>query len=191
MSKRMVAAVAAIMLLIGCSEKPERYGRERPPVGDLYEGDRGLQSKDVVQASDQMAQDLLADHELNASHDRWLLVVDHIENRTTDNGFDMDIFLERLRVNLAKHGRGRVQLLENKNKLRDLQSRELDQERDTYGQGPGATPAKRIQPAYALYGRIMEMPNRKTSYYLAEFTVSDMKSGEQKWTNAYEVKAMR
>ena len=155
-------------------------------MSELDSRDKGLQSKDVVQASDQMAQDLLADQGLNASHDRWLMVVDHVENRTTDRGFDMDIFLERLRVNLAKYGKGRVQLVENRAKLRDLQSRELDSERDG-----GPAPQRRMQPDYGLYAKIMELPNRGTSYYLAEFSVTDLKSGLQVWTNAYEVKVAR
>ena len=181
---------AALLLVIGCSDKPHEYGRERPPVGELDDRDKGLQSKDVVSASDQMAQDLLADPGLNGSRDRWLMVVDHVENRTMDRGFDMDIFLERLRVNLARQGRGRVQLVENKAKLQELQSRELDNERDNYGQG-GAAPVRRTQPDYGLYARVMELPNRGTSYYLCEFTATDLKSGLQVWTNAYEVKVAR
>lgn len=181
----------AVLGAAGCSDKPHEYGRQRPPVGELDERDRGLQSKDVVAASDQMAQDLLADRELNASRDRWMMVVDHVENKTSNHGFDMDIFLERLRVNLARYGKGRVQLVENKAKLRDLQARELDSERDDQGQGAAATPRPRSQPDYALYARVMELPNRGTSYYLCEFTATDLKSGHQVWTNAYEVKVAR
>jgi hypothetical protein len=193
----MLKSIAGVLVGVavlggsGCSDKPHEYGRQRPPVGELDERDRGLQSKDVVSASDQMAQDLLADRELNASRDRWMMVVDHVENRTSNRGFDMDIFLERLRVNLARYGKGRVQLVENKAKLRDLQARELDSERDDYGQGATATPRPRSQPDYALYARVMELPNRGTSYYLCEFTATDLKSGHQVWTNAYEVKVAR
>lgn len=181
MIKAICAAVALGVLAIGCADKPHEYGQQRPPVGELDSRDRGLQSKDVVAASDQMAQDLLADPALNASHTRWTVVVDHVENKTTDNAFDMDIFLERLRVNLARQGKGRVQLIENKAKLHDLQAREIE--------GGGQTPG--IQPDYALYARIMEMPNRGTSYFLAEFSITDLRSREQVWTNAYEVKVAR
>jgi hypothetical protein len=190
MWKRLVLT-AALGAMVGCSDKPHDYGRQRPPVEELDSRDRGLQSKDVVSASDKMAQDLLAAPELNSSRERWVMVVDHVENRTSDRGFDMDIFLERLRVNLAKYGKGRVQLVENKTKLRELQSRELDSERDDYGQGATAAPRARLQPDYALYARIMELPNRGTSYYLAEFSASDLRNGQQVWTNAYEVKAAR
>jgi hypothetical protein len=192
--KRFGLFAAMALLATGCShDRPHEYGEERPPVGELTPGDKGLQSKDVVEASDRMAMDLLALPEMNASKDRWLIVVDHIENRTSNARFDLDIFLERLRVNLAKHGKGRVQLIENREKLHQLQSRELEQERDDFGQGPGkAKPGPAgIQPDFGLYGRIMEMPNRGTSYFLCEFSLTDLHSREQVWTNAYEVKVAR
>jgi hypothetical protein len=181
--KRAVAAMAVGLLLIGCADKPHEYGKQRPPVGELDSRDKGLQSKDVVQASDQMAQDLLADPKLNESRTQWLMVVDHVDNETTDRGFNMDIFLERLRVNLARYGKGRVQLVENRAKLRDLQSRELD--------APDAAAHPRTQPDYGLYAKVIELPNRGTSYYLCEFTATDLKSGLQVWTNQYEVKVER
>ena len=176
----------------GCAgrDRPYEYSRERPPVDQLDPRDRGLQSKDVVSASDQMAMDLLALPELAATGHRWLIVVDRVENLTASRRQDLDIFLERLRINLARYGRGRVQLIENRDKLRDLQFRELEQERDDFGQTGGrrAPGPAGIQPDFALYGRIMEMPNRATSYFLCEFTLTDLNTREQVWTNAYEVR---
>ena len=128
--------------------------------------------------------DLLADPNLNASHDRWTIVVDRVENRTVNSRFDLDVFLERLKSNLARHGKGRVQLIENKAKLSELQSRELDA--GTPVTGPGG-----IQPDYALYARVNELPNRGTSYYLIEFTLTDLKTRALAWTNSYEVKVAR
>jgi hypothetical protein len=183
---------------IGCyHDRPHDYGQRRPPVDRVNKDERGLGSKDVVAASDQMAQDLLSSPDLNSSREQWLMVVDRVENRTTSQEFDLDIFLERLRVNLHKHGRGRVTLVENRDKLRELQSRELEGgggAGDEFGQGGGgrgaAVPAG-IQPDYALYGRIMELPNRGTSYFLCEFTVTDLRTRQLVWTNAYEVKTAR
>ena len=192
MSKRTMLLVALpLTIMLGCAHE---YKDERPDVSQLDKRDSGLQSKDVVQASDQMAMDLLADPNLNASHDRWTIVVDRVENRTVNSRFDLDIFLERLKTNLARHGKGRVQLVENLAKLRELQSRELDNEpNDPYGQGsaPARSGPKGVQPAYGLYARISELPNRGTSYYLIEFTLTDMRTGELAWTNAYEVKVAR
>jgi hypothetical protein len=180
-------------------DKPHEYGRERPPVEDLDARDRGLQSKDVVVASDQMAQDLLALPELNESKHQWTIVVDRVENRTTNNRFDLNIFLSRLRVNLSKYGHGRVALIENKARYRDVQSRELEtneREGDEFGQGgggggrPAPGPAG-IQPDYGLYAKITEMPNRGTSYYFCEFALTNLKTRQLVWNNAYEVKVER
>lgn len=193
--KSVVLGVWVVAVLGGgChSDRPHEYGEQRPPVDALDSRDRGLQSKDVVAASDQMAMDLLAAPELNESRTQWVMVVDRVENQTQNSRFDLDIFLRRLRVNLAQHGKGRVQLIENRAKLRELQSRELDSaERDDFGQGPGPrAPGGRIQPDYGLYCRISELPNRGTSYYFLEFTVTDLRAGTQPWTNAYEVKVER
>lgn len=193
--RKLVWTLGAVTSLaaLGCEDKPHSYGRDRPPVDQIDSSDRGLQSKDVVSSSDQMAMDLLALPELAGSDHRWLIVVDHIENRTSYSRGDLDIFLERLRVNLAKNGRGRVQLIENRDKLRDLQSKELESggPADTYGQGQGGHPAPGpagLQPDYSLYGRIMEMPNRRNSYFLCEFTLTDLRTRQQVWTNSYEVK---
>src|SRR3954454_18714576 len=173
MNKNFMTAAMTLALLAGCAHE---YKDERPDVSQLDKRDSGLQSKDVVQASDQMAMDLLADPNLNASHERWAIVVDRVENRTENSRFDLDVFLERLKTNLSRHGKGRVQLIENKDKLHELQSRELDA--GTPVTGPGG-----IQPDYALYARINELPNRGTSYYLIEFTLTDLKTRALAWTN--------
>jgi hypothetical protein len=191
MRKMMTAMIGLVSLVAagaGCAhDKPHEYGQQRPPVDELDKRDRGLQSKDVVQASDQMAMDLLADPNLNASKSRWTIVVDRVENKTVSARQDMDIFLERLKTNLARHGRGRVQLIENRDKLRELQSKELEVD-GAYGGAPGP---KGIQPDYSLYAKIMELPNRGTSYYLMEFTLTDLHTRELAWTNSYEVRVER
>src|SRR5256885_5430489 len=134
MNKRTMLLLALpLTIMFGCAHE---YKDERPDVSQLDKRDSGLQSKGVVQASDQMAMDLLADPNLNASHTRWTIVVDHVENKTVDARHDLDIFIERLKTNLAVHGKGRVQLIENRDKLRDLQSKELEND-GAYGGAPG------------------------------------------------------
>src|SRR5690242_18020828 len=97
------ATLSLLALLAGCAkDRPHEYGEQRPPIGQLTPGDTGLQSKDVVDASDQLAMDLLALPELNASREQWTVAVDHVENYTTDPRFNYDIFIERLRINLAR-----------------------------------------------------------------------------------------
>jgi hypothetical protein len=185
----------ALALLAGCASHD--YSDQRPPVDALDSSDRGLQSKDVVAASDQMAQDLLATPDLNHSQNRWTMVVDHVDNETEDHRFNMDIFLDRLRVNLFKYGHDRVALIENKAKYHGLQSNELEGERegDQYQQGDTQGVDKPVyrgtQPDYSLYAKITDMPNRGTDYFYCEFTVTDLRTREQVWTGAYEVRTDR
>jgi hypothetical protein len=179
----------------GCTrDEPHGYGQQRPPVDTIDERDRGLQSKDVVSASDLMARDLLADEGLRRANAQWVMVVDRFEDRTMDRRFNVnyDIFIERLRTNLGQQGKGSVTLVENKAKLNQLRNKELDGGRgDEFGQGSGGGGLGRLQPDFALYGKAFDMPNRGTNYYLLEFTVVSLKSGAQVWTNKYEVKAAR
>lgn len=196
---RMMSTVVCLGLssiaVIGChSDRPHEYGKQRPPVTDINEHDRGLQSKDVVDASDQLAQDLLADPKLNASSTQWTMVVTGMENNTSDRQYNYDIFTQRLKVNLSRYGSNRVALIENRDRLHELRSREWEPgQGDQFGQTGGAAPGAGagIQPRYALYGKISDMPNRSTNYYFAEFSVTDMTTRQIVWTRAYEVKVKR
>ena len=192
------AALAALGIAVGChSDKPHKYGKQRPPIDQLDDRDRGLQSKEVVDASDQMAQSLLAEPVIQQSPTRVLIVVDRVENRTTTQRFDMDIFLRRLKVNLSKYGRGKIQLIENRDKLRELQSRELEGAgNDEFQQNGGrAAPGPAgIQPDFSLYARISELPNRGTSYFQLEFNLTGLKGPQARqlvWSDMYEVKTAR
>ena len=190
----MFMAIGLALGLAGCSsDKPAEYGRARPDVDSLDARDRGLQSKDVTTASDQMAEDLLADPKLRQSATQWFIVVDRFEDRTLGRHFQVnyDIFIERLRVNLGKNGGGQVQLVENRDKLAQLRGKELDMPRDQMSQGSGTIPMGRTQPEYALYGKAYDLPNRGTNYYMLEFTLADLRTGTQAWTRQYEVKVAR
>jgi hypothetical protein len=183
----LLASLAVLGVGAGCShDRPDRYGEQRPPISEIDGRDRGLQSKDVVQASDEMAMKLLADPELNASREQWLMVVDRVENETVNARHSLDIFLQRLQTNLARHGKGRVQLIQNRAKLRDLQARELEIERTDSQPGP-----KGIQPDYSLSATISELPNRGTSYYYVQFEVTDLRDRRLAFTDAYEVRVER
>ena len=182
-------------LISGCTRDiPNEYGNQRPPVDTIDERDRGLQSKDAVSASDLMARDLLADEGLRRANAQWVMVVDRFEDHTIDRRFyvNYDIFIERLRTNLGQYGKGSVTLVENKARLNQLRSKELDSTRgDEFGQGSGGGGPGRLQPDFTLYGKAFDLPNRGTNYYLLEFTVVNLRTGTQVWTNKYEVKAAR
>ena len=179
----------------GCqSDKPESYSRERPPVDSLDNRDSGLQSKDVIGASETLSRDLLALRELRQSPEMWTMVVDRIQDRTIDRSFryNYDIFIERMRSILSEHGPNQIRLIDNKRTFDDIRSRELDGERDTFQQGGrGGSSPNAIQPQYALYGKAFDMPNRGTNYYMIQFDVVNLDTREQVWSRKYEVKVAR
>jgi hypothetical protein len=180
--------------LAGCSsDRPHEVGRERPAVGDLDRRDRGqLQSRDLLEASDLMTQSLVSLPELNESRSQWTIVTSNVENETTRRQ-NYDIFIDRLRTNLSKQARGRIRLIENKQRFHDLQSKELETgNNDQFGQGSGASglPAG-IQPDFVLYGKMQELPNRGTSTYRMEFNLTNFHTREQVWSDEYIVKVAR
>lgn len=176
-------AAVALLAAVGCShdDKPHEYGQRRPPVDELDSRDRGLQSKDLLASTDQAAMEILALPELNDSRERWTIVAMPVENQTVAARANYDIFIDRLKTSLFKYGRGRVQLIENRDRYRDMQSRELDpaavEREDEFGQtgrrDTGPTPAG-TQPDFALYAKMQELPNRATSTYRIEFNITKL-----------------
>ena len=197
-----LALLLGFAALQGCRqpEDPRGYSRERPPADRLDKRDKGLQSYDVLAAADQMAESLLSLPELNASQTKYTVVVDRAENLTSTYNQSLDIFLRQLRVELFRQGKDRVQLVTNRAKLRDLQSRELEQpgagEREDFG-GAGSPGGRTqpgpagIQPDYSLYVQVSDLPNRGTNFYQFVFTLSSLQTRQDVWTDAYDVRVAR
>ena len=181
------AAASLLMLAAGCSSSPPpTYQDLRPPVDQLTVGNEGLQSKDVVTATNQMAGDLLSLPELNASQTQWTIVLTGVQNHTTEPVFSYDAFNGRLRAKLAQLGHGRVALIENKANYQDLQNQELS------GGAPGGAPTPGMNPDYGLYITIDSMPNRASDYYLVTATLTNLHTRQQVWiSNPYEVQTAR
>ena len=193
------AALSGVLLagLAGCrsTEDPGGYSRERPPADRLDSRDRGLQSYDILAAADQMAESLLTLPEIQSTPERLTVVVDRVENLTSTQRQNLDIFLEQLRIEVSRRGRAQIQLITDRAVLRDIQSRELEQPRgDEFGgagaQQPAPGPAG-IQPDYALHAQVADLPNRGTNFYQFVFTLTDLRSREDVWTDAYTVRVAR
>src|SRR4029434_1981966 len=135
-----------------------------------------------------MPRDILADERLRQHPEKWAIVVMPVEDRTLDRAFNTnyDVFIERLGVKLSELGKGSVELIENRAKFDQVRNKELDFPRE----GPGAG-AGRVQPTYALYAKVMDMPNRNSNYYLVEFTITDLNTRVRSWNGMYEVQAVR
>ena len=190
-SARTVLIVASLLASsFGCyeEERPRTYGDRRPDVDSLHPDDRGVQSKDLVVAVDEAASDLLALPELNESRSQWTIVSTYMDNDTTERHARFDIFVNSLKTKISRLGRGRVQLIEQRDRFRDLQSHELEPTGDPKTTAPG--PAGE-QPQFALYGRVEELPNRATSTFRFEFNLTSLQSRKIVWSKDYIVKTER
>ncbi|HEX8342500.1 MAG TPA: hypothetical protein VF624_16480 [Tepidisphaeraceae bacterium] len=194
MLKKFIIVAAACGLALGtvaCKSKP----RERPPVDELADEGRGLQGKDVISASDRMAQELLSDPDLNASQSQYVIVVDRMENLTQTQRGRLDVFLDRVGVRLSRLGRGRVTLVSRRAALQSVQSRERDDVggSDRFGQGSGTRGGLpgRLQPDFALKATVSELPNKSTSYFYVGFELVNLVTGVQVWQGDYEVATNR
>jgi hypothetical protein len=184
-------AIAALAggSIAGCTQD---YNQERPPVGNLDPDNAGLQAKDVVAASDMLSASLLSDPALNKSATQWTLGVDEadMKDETTDRLFSTNyaIFLARLAVNIQNQGQGRVELIEDPQRVAELRARESGT--PEFGQG-GGTPSGFVGPGYVLYGTAYDMPNLATNYYMLVFKVVELRTGKIAWQKQYEVQVAR
>ncbi|HYE17866.1 MAG TPA: hypothetical protein VEA69_05455 [Tepidisphaeraceae bacterium] len=209
MTKTIRTAALALTLvagatLTGCShDAPANYRYQRPTVTDLDPEDRGLQSSEVVEASDLLAMKLLALPQVNQSSRRLTVVFTNMEDQTRSRFFNYNIFLERLKVKLAEQGGDRIAIVTNRDKFYGVRAAELDavgaRERDDFGQGAGRAPvggppaANRIQPDFNLTGTVTDLRNRGTIYYHFTFALRDIRSdgGGTEIPLGYEVKVRR
>lgn len=172
---------AAVLFTGGCSQHtPEAYHRERPSVNELDSRDKGLQSADVVQASDTLAMKLLALDEVRGAPRKLTVVFTRLDDQTRTHDFDYNIFLERLKTNIGAQGRDKVAIVRNRDEFYKTRNRELDpvrlSERDAAATGrtTGPRPANRTQPDFEMTGKVMELRRQGTSYYLFTFTLVDI-----------------
>ena len=199
LSGRMSLAVLGALgaALAGCGHSS--YEESRSPSNRVTPDASGLQGYDVISASDQMAADLLALPALNADVHQWTIVVGDMKDETTERGFghNYNIFLARLKANIAKLSNGRVTLIENRDTFHNLRGKELDSpnERDDFGQTGGnaglPAPAAAIQPDYVLHGVARDLPNRGSNYYNLEFSLSNLRNRTIPWVKDYEVTVRR
>lgn len=197
-SKWLISGVlaAAVAAGVGCGSDSQDYRTQRPPVDELSPRDRGLQSQDVLIASDQMAQDLLSEVPYLMEAGRPLRIVTApVKDQTIDRRgrVNYDLFIERLKSNLSVQSGGRVRLVENRDDFNLFRDKELEGTgADEFGQGDGNTRAPRTRnPDFALNGTARDLPNRSTNFYQIQFELLDLNNREIVWSRVYEVKTSR
>jgi hypothetical protein len=155
-----------------------------------------LQSKDVNEAADQMAADLLALPALNRSREQWTIVTTPVDDQTIDRRgkANYNIFIQALQDRVARLSEGRVTLIANRQDFYKKRSDELegggaDEFGQTGGDAPGAGDA--VSPDYSLDGVVMDMPSRETNYYQIQFRLTNLRNRTIPWTRVYPVRVAR
>jgi hypothetical protein len=198
----VLGLAAAAGAVAGCHSDAQDYRTQRPPVDQVSPYDRGLQSKDVLDASDRMTMDLLREVPYLMQSGRPLRIVTapvHDETIDRKGHVNYDIFIQRLKSNLSQQSGGRVTLVQNRDDFNLFREKELEGGggggADEFGQGDGGSPApggpRPRNPDYVLYGTARDLPNRSTNFYQVQFELSDLRSREIVWSRTYEVKTSR
>jgi hypothetical protein len=174
-----IFSLSTVSLLgVGCASdhKPEKYNRERPDVTDLNSRDRGIQSADVVEASEMLATKLLSLPQVQQSSRRLTIVFTNLEDLTRSRQFNYDIFLERLKTEMFAKGGDKIAIVTNRDKFYNTRNAELDPARTERDGATVAPPANRIQPDFAMTGKVMDLVNRGTTWYQFTFSLTDIRS---------------
>jgi len=192
-----LSSILGLALLVGamggCSSTPSEQEVRADPT-TLVKGDKGLQSKDLVEMTDKMAPDILACKEIARNPYKVVIVTTGIENKTNNPGEDLSIYTARIQGLLMQHGTDRVAFVENRATVDKMIAQEgAAPAQDIYEEGSrGAMPPPnpRMVASYALNGTFYQKANNVTSYYLCQFKLTDMRTGMIVWQNQYEVRTL-
>jgi PBP1b-binding outer membrane lipoprotein LpoB len=184
-----ILGLVAVMAcsFVGCGGEDKDRSDMRPDMDKVVSGEHGLQSRDLREMTDKMAPDMLTAPEIAQNPYRAVIVVKGVQNKTEDMpGRNLDIYAARLAGLLNQAAtRDRLSFVEEKAVTEQLQNEEL-------GGVPGVKAAgdTRTKPQYALYGTFYSQDNGKTTYYLCQFKLTSLLTGQEVWQNQYEVRTL-
>jgi hypothetical protein len=188
----LMATASAVMVLGlgGCAS--HGYGYYRPGVAQFVSGDTGLQSRDLVDMTDKLAADLLKIPQIANNPNKVVIQVTSIRNQTSTPWQNDQIYLARMRTLLAKYAGNEIAFTLPPQQLAQIQQETLGGSTGGFEQGSrGAAPTSgRLIPQYALTGVFYDLPNSATTYYLCEFQLVDIRTGQLIWDGKYEVRTL-
>jgi len=149
-----------------------------------------LSGVDLITMTDQMAQSIAGDAEVQAAiarEGKLVVVVQPVQNfmrgEVLPRG-QAEAFTGRVRTLLSRHAPDQFIWIMNRDAFYSLRQRELD------GVDPGPSPDA-ISPKYALVATFSSLGNEtrkaRTSYYLCSYELTNLADRSVLWTDAYEV----
>lgn len=188
LARPAVLPVLALAWATGCQSDPPRVENRgattTAPLDKRLPQERGLGSKDLVTATDEMVESIANHPEFINAPYRIQIVMDQVVNRTTMPARDFDIYLARIRANLnesgARYNLGFV-----------LPKAEIEHLRRKEGLDPVGSSDFASKADYVLRGVFYDAPTvgaGRTNTYLLTFQIVDLHDAQITWEGSYEVK---
>jgi hypothetical protein len=195
---RCLALTCLLVSLAACNTAPKNQGttgRRMDPSSDSSSelGSTGLRSADLVTATDRMAMDIAQRLDVASGQSPPKIFVGKIENKTTGRHQNYQVFLARLRSQLASSGtRSGLEFIREREFVETQRQRE-------YGDKDPASTAQSYQSRadYVLTCEVYDLPSGGTNYYFLEYQLvqlrdassgPDVGAGTVVWDGSYEVK---
>lgn len=174
-----LALTLAALTIVGCA--PRNQGAQRSVRIESRDPADGpnLGSADLVAASEKAVAGIANVPEIKQAGGRTVVVMDQVENKTSDPSASFQIYLARIRALLNQSGAQRdLTFVETRTKAEAIKKRE----------GIPTTESARLRPEYALTGTFYDLPRARTDYYLLTFQLIDLSNDVVVWEGSYEVK---
>lgn len=175
-----IAACLAAAALTACSApKNEGAPKSYRIESRLPEEGSALGSSNLVVATEKAVTGIAALPAIRSSEGTTFIVMDRVENQTSDPSANFQIYLARIRAMLNQSGaRQNMAFIESRAKAEGVLGRE----------GVPADQTARTRPRYALTGTFYDMPRGRTNYHLLTFQLMDLGTSQIVWEDSYEVK---
>jgi len=197
MPARILAAIAIATLASACASSPPNAGGMRtvdydPAMVGPVQG-VGLEGHDIVNMSDQMVRDMLANPQIggNPASPRVIIDAEYFHNESAQR-INPSIFTDNLRVNLQRAASGRIRFVSRESF--DMVVGERDMKRTGVTDAGTLVSAKaQLGADYRLRGRITSTEQIQASagviqrYNQVVFEMVDLENSEIIWTGMYNV----
>lgn len=136
-------------------------------------------SADLVVATEEAVEGIASVESIRKNEGKTVVVLDRVENRTSDPSARFQIYLARIRALLNQSGAKQdISFVETRNKAEEIKARE----------GVASERTGRLAPKYALSGTFYDLPRGGTNFYLLTFQLVDLRNDVIEWEGSYEVK---
>jgi hypothetical protein len=178
---RYALAAVCLFTLSACDATPKNEGEARSYRLETRDAGAGpyLGSADLVVASEQAVTGIADVPEIKQAGGRTVIVMDRVENQTSDPSANFQVYLARIRATLNNSGAKKdLIFVETRSKAESIKQRE----------GIPVESSARTRPQYALTGTFYDMPRARSNYYLLTFQLVDLTNDIVTWEGSYEVK---